>query len=100
MRPEAQACLAVAATFVAAVGLSWLVRSAAWRVGMVSHPRTDRWAKQPTALLGGVAVFASVVLAYLTLLPALPSGGVVLSASAMLFLLGLTDDLFHLKPYQ
>jgi UDP-GlcNAc:undecaprenyl-phosphate GlcNAc-1-phosphate transferase len=85
---------------VAALVLTPLVRFLARRWGMVSRPRGDRWAKKPTALLGGVAIFAAFALAYLTLLPEVRHGWMVLGASAFLFALGLVDDIRTLKPYQ
>ncbi len=82
------------------LALTPLVRLLARRVGMVATPKTDRWHKKPTALLGGVAVFVTVNLSYLWLLPRTPYIRVVLLASAFLFAVGLLDDIFHAKPYQ
>jgi UDP-GlcNAc:undecaprenyl-phosphate GlcNAc-1-phosphate transferase len=92
--------LGVALALVAALAFTPLVRAVARRVGMVTRPRGDRWAKKPTALLGGVAIFAAFATAVLTLLPSVPYGGVVLGASALMFLIGLADDIRPLKPYQ
>lgn len=92
--------LGVVVAFTAALVFTPLVRAVARRAGMVTRPRGDRWAKKPTALLGGVAVFAAFAAAVLTLLPAVPYVGVVLGASGLMFLVGLVDDLRPLKPYQ
>ena len=32
------------------------------RIGMVAAPKKDRWHTQPTAMLGGVAIFAAVMI--------------------------------------
>lgn len=102
----------VAASFALALVLTPIVRALARRWGIVARPNTDRWHKQPTAMLGGVAIFvsvAAVILAYLLFVP--PTFAetfrhsrsylwVVLGASAFLFAVGLADDLFHAKPYQ
>src|SRR5262245_20021611 len=95
-----QPLVAVALAFVAAVAFTPLVRGLARRWGMVTRPRGDRWAKKPPALLGGAAIFAAVVLAVLTVLPTVEHIWVVLGASALLFVVGLVDDLLNIKPYQ
>lgn len=87
-----------------AFGLSLLltptVRETARRLGFVAAPKADRWHKKPTALLGGVAIFATVTIIYLTRLPHTPYTRVVLLASAFLFAVGLLDDILNAKPYQ
>jgi UDP-GlcNAc:undecaprenyl-phosphate GlcNAc-1-phosphate transferase len=94
------ALIGVAFAFVAALGITPLVRAVARRTGMVTRPRGDRWAKQPTALLGGVAIFAAFALAVVTFLPEMGHGWIVLAASALMFTVGLIDDIRPLKPYQ
>jgi UDP-GlcNAc:undecaprenyl-phosphate GlcNAc-1-phosphate transferase len=81
------------------LALTPLVRALARRWGMVAPPRSDRWHRSPTALLGGVAVFVAFALVVLTRSHT-PQTYAVLGASAFLFLVGLADDLRHLKPYQ
>ena len=93
-----------------ALALTPLVRALARRYGMVAKPKTDRWHKQPTAMLGGVAIWFSVVVSYLVFIR--PATGqawghfpgsfvdVVIGASTFLFLVGLADDFLHTKPYQ
>src|SRR5215212_9166534 len=102
----------VAASFVLALLLTPVVRAFARRWGAVAKPKTDRWHKKPTAMLGGVAIFlavALVIVAYLFFVPARPDEilnhdrdyiWVMLCASAFLFAVGLADDLFNAKPYQ
>lgn len=92
--------LSVALAFVLAVALTPLVRAVARRFGMVAKPKTDRWHKQPTAMLGGVAIWAAVVLSYVAFIPKTPIGWRIIFASTFLFLVGLLDDLIHTKPYQ
>lgn len=92
--------LAVALAFVLAVALTPIVRAVARRLGMVAKPKSDRWHKQPTAMLGGVAIWAAVVLSYLVFIPKTPIGWRIILASTFLFLVGLVDDLIHTKPYQ
>jgi UDP-GlcNAc:undecaprenyl-phosphate GlcNAc-1-phosphate transferase len=92
--------LAVALAFVLAVALTPVVRLVARRLGMVAKPKSDRWHKQPTAMLGGVAIWVAVVLSYLIFIPKTPIGWRIILASTFLFLVGLVDDLIHTKPYQ
>lgn len=92
--------VAVAASFTLAVGLTPIVRAVARNIGMVAKPKTDRWHKKPTAMLGGVAIWLAVVISYLIFIPTTVYGWVVIGASTFLFLVGLADDLIHTKPYQ
>jgi UDP-GlcNAc:undecaprenyl-phosphate GlcNAc-1-phosphate transferase len=91
-------------SFLLCLGLTPLVRGYAIRTGRVAAPKDNRWHKKETALLGGTAIFASMVAAWLmgSLFlgwddfgrPYLP---VILCASGM-FLLGLVDDLVNMDP--
>ena len=92
--------LAVAAAAILALVLTPLVRLLARRIGMVAKPKTDRWHKKPTAMLGGVAIWLSVVISYFAFVPRTPYGLVIIAASTFLFLVGLVDDFLHTKPYQ
>jgi UDP-GlcNAc:undecaprenyl-phosphate GlcNAc-1-phosphate transferase len=92
--------IAVATSLVLALVLTPVVRALARRWGVVARPKTDRWHKKPTAMLGGSAVFLSVIITYLLLVPHTRNGWVVVGASSFLFLVGLVDDLVHTKPYQ
>src|SRR5215212_9086003 len=104
--------IAVAASLVLGLVLTPVVRALARRWGVVARPKTDRWHKKPTAMLGGAAIFLSVapvIAAYLFLAPPIPGEAlryshayiwVVLGASAFLFAVGLADDLLNAKPYQ
>jgi UDP-GlcNAc:undecaprenyl-phosphate GlcNAc-1-phosphate transferase len=92
--------LAVAASFGLALTLTPVVRAVARSIGMVAKPKTDRWHKRPTAMLGGVAIWLSVVVSYLIFIPPTVYGWVIIGASTFLFLVGLADDLIHTKPYQ
>lgn len=101
--------LAVAASAGLAVLLTPIVRALARHFGMVAKPKTDRWHKAPTAMMGGVAIWLAVVISYFIFIrpqtvqgwsfPASQLDAVIL-ASTFLFLIGLADDLLHSKPYQ
>lgn len=92
--------VAVAAAFVLALLLTPLVRAFARRVGMVAVPKIDRWHKKPTAMLGGVAIWLTVIICYFVFIPNTVYGAVILLASTFLFIVGLVDDVLHIKPYQ
>lgn len=89
-----------AVSVLLAVALTWAVRGFAHRVGQVATPKSDRWHKRPTAMLGGVGIFLATVAGYLIFVPKSPESVIVLSASAWLFFVGLVDDLYNIKPYQ
>ena len=92
--------LAGAVAFVLALLLTPLVRAFARRTGMVAVPKTDRWHKKPTAMLGGVGIWFTTIVAYFIFIPLTVYGPVILLASTFLFLVGLVDDILHIKPYQ
>ncbi|MCS6912188.1 MAG: hypothetical protein RMK29_05905 [Myxococcales bacterium] len=92
--------LSFAVALLCSVCATYAVRAAAHRLGLIAHPRADRWHRRPTALYGGVAMYAGLLCAHLAL-PAARGGGVnflMFCASAM-FVLGLVDDRLHLKPH-
>jgi UDP-GlcNAc:undecaprenyl-phosphate GlcNAc-1-phosphate transferase len=92
--------LAVAISFCLELILTFLVRALARRFGFVAQPKTDRWHKKPTAMLGGVAIWLSVISTVLVFSLHTTYGLQILLASTFLFLVGLVDDLVHIKPYQ
>ena len=92
--------LAVAVSFCLALVLTPLVRAVARRYEFVAVPKTDRWHKKATAMLGGVAIWLSVVIVSVTFALQTVYGKYILLASTFLFLVGLIDDLVHIKPYQ
>jgi len=92
--------LAVAVSFGLALVLTPTVRAFARRFGAVAAPKTDRWHKKPTAMLGGVAIWLSVVVSLLIFVPNSTYGWVIILSTSFLFLVGLVDDILHIKPYQ
>jgi UDP-GlcNAc:undecaprenyl-phosphate GlcNAc-1-phosphate transferase len=92
--------VAVAAAFVLALLLTPLVRAFARRAGMVAVPKVDRWHKKATAMLGGVAIWLTVIICFFVFIPHTVYGAVILLASTFLFVVGLVDDVLHIKPYQ
>ncbi len=91
---------AIVLAFVLALTLTPAVGALARRWGLVAKPKSDRWHKKPTALLGGLAILAAVVIAWAVFLPPTPATAVVMAASVFLGAVGLVDDLLRIKPYQ
>ena len=87
-------------SFALAVALTPVVRMLARRFGFVAKPKIDRWHKKPTAMMGGVGIWVSVIVAYLALVPHTGQSWVVVGSSSFLFLVGVVDDWLHIKPYQ
>jgi len=91
-------------SFLLCLGLTPLVRGFAKRTGRVAVPKDSRWHKKETALLGGVAIFASMIPIWFLISFALgwsefgrPYLPLVMCASGM-FALGLADDLVNMDP--
>lgn len=106
--------LTALAAFLISFAMTPLVRSLALRNGWVARPRSDRWHKKKTALMGGIAIFTGAAIPLLIIGDfhsiwkkvihagnggALPDiAAVVLCGATLLFILGLVDDFFSLKP--
>jgi UDP-GlcNAc:undecaprenyl-phosphate GlcNAc-1-phosphate transferase len=84
---------------VAAV-MTLVVRAFASRNGFVAKPKSDRWHRRPTAMLGGVAILLATLLMYALFLEKTPESLVLIAGSSFLFLVGLLDDILNIKPYQ
>ncbi len=89
-----------AVSLLLALALTPVVRRLARRFGFVAKPKVDRWHKKPTAMMGGLAIWLAVIITYLTLVPHTGQGWAVIGAASFLFVVGLIDDLLHIKPYQ
>ena len=88
--------------FVVALFVSLLMvplcRKLAFSAGYVAKPSDERWHRETTAIFGGVAIFVTVLVCSLFLgLTGLPV--VLVVAATGMFLLGLIDDIWSLKPF-
>ncbi|HXG67022.1 MAG TPA: hypothetical protein VNO70_18105 [Blastocatellia bacterium] len=79
--------------------LTAAVRALARRAGIVALPRQDRWHRRPTALLGGIAIYAAFMAGFFIFSPGLSKAWPILAAGTLLFVTGLVDDLIQIKPY-
>ena len=89
-----------ALSFLVALVLTFAVREFARRRGFVAEPKSDRWHKKPTAMFGGVAIFATTVFGYFLFIPMTKESISIIVGASFLFLVGLIDDLRDIKPYQ
>lgn len=86
------------AGFLIAVSATPVVIAAARRWGWIAVPRADRWHSRPTALMGGIAIFAGTMVAWACcgdVRQILPIAG----PAAFMFLVGLIDDRVRLRPH-
>ena len=90
----------VAVSLVLGLLMTLAVRSFAWRFKFVAKPKSDRWHKRPTAMLGGAAIYIAMLAVYLLFVPKTSESWVVLAGGTFLFLVGLIDDILSIKPYQ
>jgi UDP-GlcNAc:undecaprenyl-phosphate GlcNAc-1-phosphate transferase len=101
MTPAGSGWLALLGWYLAAVALSSLLvplcRMVAFRFGYVARPRQDRWHSRPTAMLGGVGI-AVTVLGLAVAAGDVGRIALTLGCGALIFAVGLTDDLLSLKP--
>jgi UDP-GlcNAc:undecaprenyl-phosphate/decaprenyl-phosphate GlcNAc-1-phosphate transferase len=86
-----------AVALVVVVGLTPLVMKLARARGWVAHPRKDRWHRTPTALMGGIAIFAAASAGWALLGPEGPLRWIWLGGG-LLFLLGFLDDRHGVTP--
>lgn len=89
-----------AISLVVAAAATCATRELAHRLGFVAKPKSDRWHKRPTAMMGGVAIFVTTLVMYAAVVPYTNESLIVLGASSFLFLVGLLDDILNIKPYQ
>lgn len=97
---SANTLLILGVSFALGVAMTLLVRSVAWRLDFVAKPKSDRWHKRPTAMLGGTAIFVTSIVVYLIFVPHTRDSLVLVGGSSFLFLVGLVDDVLTIRPYQ
>ncbi len=83
--------------FVAVVVLTPLVIRMARMFGWVAQPTADRWHATPTALMGGIAIYAGATAALFATSPAFAAAPIWIGATIM-FVTGLVDDVWHIRP--
>lgn len=74
-----------------------LVMRWARRMDWLAYPREDRWHARPTALMGGIAIYAGATLSVVWVVPQQGLWSIWAGASLM-FAVGLVDDLKSIRP--
>ena len=104
MSPHLIYMVAFLAAFLLSLVITPAIRYLALKGDFVAKPRDDRWHKKPTALLGGVGLFITLMAVWhiISLQFDLHSSVkhlLPLTLGCMaIFLLGLVDDLFNINP--
>jgi UDP-GlcNAc:undecaprenyl-phosphate/decaprenyl-phosphate GlcNAc-1-phosphate transferase len=83
---------------LASVALTPAVIVVARRVGFIDRPRADRWSQREVAKLGGIAIVIATLLALLLFAPKTTEVYGVILGGALVFGLGLYDDIRPLRP--
>lgn len=87
------------AALLLALALTPVVRSWAINLGLCSQPRADRWNQRVVAMLGGVAIVTSVLVACLPVVTRLGSPGPLLLLTGLaMALVGYYDDRKEFRP--
>ncbi|HXG95301.1 MAG TPA: hypothetical protein VNN73_23400 [Blastocatellia bacterium] len=86
-------------TTLSSAGLTVVARRVANKIGYVAAPSDNRWHAKATPLLGGAAIYLSFMLSYLVFAPKKASILPLLAAGSIMFVAGLIDDRYHIKPY-
>jgi UDP-GlcNAc:undecaprenyl-phosphate/decaprenyl-phosphate GlcNAc-1-phosphate transferase len=92
---DAVAAAAVAAVLV--VCLTPLAVRLARRIGAVDEPRARGLSDRPMPRLGGVAIFAGVLVGALLFLPLDGRFGAIIGGAAVITIVGAVDDIFELS---
>jgi len=91
--------LAFLSAFALTAPLVWLTVRVCREHGWVSNPRMDRWHKGTPAGFGGVPLFAGFAALSIAFIPW--SNHLLwwlIFLASLMFVLGLVDDIYHLKP--
>lgn len=85
--------------FFLSLSLTPLVRLVAIKKGLIAYPRTERWHKRPTAILGGISIYLASIVTLFFFIPINKNVLGLLLGATFLFIVGLADDRFHFAPY-
>ena len=84
--------------FVLATAATPACKRLAIYLDVFAHPDAERWHRTPVPLLGGVAIFAAVVVPTVLIAGSNLAVWGLLGGSSALFVLGLVDDIRPFKP--
>src|SRR5882672_10350089 len=89
--------VALATAFATTVAATPLLKRLASGLELVARPAEKRWHRAPVPLLGGVAIVGGFMVATLVATRSFSLAPVIVCSGAM-FMLGVADDLWHLRP--
>ena len=95
---ELRAVIAALGAFAVAALVTPLVGRVARRIGAVDCLHDRGLAREPTPLLGGLAIFAGALVAAWAVLPLTPRTEAILAGAALITLVGAVDDVHDLAP--
>jgi len=75
-----------------------IVIGIAKRRSWIVQPRKDRWHSKPTALMGGIAIFSAFLISSIIFGVFDKNNILILLALVTIFVIGLVDDFFEIKP--
>ncbi len=89
------------AGFAAVVGITPITRRLAFRYGVLDQPSSRKVHQSPTPLMGGLAIYAALVLALLFFSPPfyIVEFGAIMAGATWLVLLGFVDDRNGMRPW-
>jgi UDP-GlcNAc:undecaprenyl-phosphate GlcNAc-1-phosphate transferase len=88
----------LAAGLVLALGATAAAERLVPRLGLVTHPREDRWHRRPVPLLGGVAIMLGLVAAFAAVGRPGARFWPLLAVALLMGVVGLVDDVRPLRP--
>ncbi len=107
--------LPVVAAFLLCLALTPVVRAVAVTRSWIAQPVAERWHTRPTALFGGIAIYLGLILPLLPITDLaalithfsgrgliahrLPDNAMLVLGATLLFILGMVDDFFSIKPH-
>jgi len=91
------AVAAAAVAVVVVVCLTPLASRLAYRIGAVDEPRARGLSDRPMPRLGGVAIFAGVLVSAILFLPLDSRFGAIVMGAALITFVGALDDVFELS---
>ena len=76
------------------LALTPVVKILARRFSLIAAPADDRWHETPTPHYGGIAMSSGILVAFVLA----GVNSLLIAGTGLIFLVGLVDDFFHLKP--
>ena len=90
--------IAFVCALILSLFLTPLIIKAAYKFNFMARPNQLRWHKNTTALLGGVGIYLAFLIPVLLFARIDKAVIGLLTGSSLVFLIGLVDDIFHIKP--